>query len=68
MELICIFKYLICSWKFSASPLYLLACGAQQSLSSSASSALFLWKEWCKGLLLPVFFHWLNAWKNFFKK
>lgn len=44
MELICIFKYLICSWKFSASPLSLLAWVAQQSLNSSSSNALFLWK------------------------
>lgn len=44
MELICIFKYLICSWKFSASPLSLLACVAQQSLDSSISNVLSLLK------------------------
>lgn len=44
MELILTFKYLICSWKFSASPLSLLACVAQQSLESSISNALFLRK------------------------
>lgn len=44
MELICIFKYLICSWKFSASPLSLLACVAQQSLDSSLRFILSLLK------------------------
>lgn len=44
MELICIFKYLICSWKFSASPVSLLACVALQSLDSSISNVLSLLK------------------------